>query len=68
MGNKDTIAAMYKRSNYAELICMGLFVINVICSILSAVITECERAYPIFHAVLKQNISPRKALLPMVMM
>jgi hypothetical protein len=30
--------------------------------------TECERAYPIFHAVFKQNISPRRALLPMTLM
>ena len=36
--------------------------------ILNIAITECERAYPIFHAVLKQNISPRKALMPMVLM
>lgn len=36
--------------------------------ILNIAITECERAYPIFHAVLKQNIAPRKALMPMVMM
>ena len=31
-------------------------------------ITECERAYPIFHAVFKQNIAPRKALLPLTLM
>lgn len=36
--------------------------------VLNIAITECERAYPIFHAVLKQNISPRKALMPAVMM
>lgn len=47
MGKKDAINAMYNSSNHAELICMGLFVINVICSILSAVITECERAFSI---------------------
>lgn len=35
---------------------------------LNIAITECERAYPIFHAVLKQNISPRKALLPVTLM
>lgn len=35
---------------------------------LNVAITECERAYPIFHAVLKQNISPRKALMPLTMM
>ena len=29
---------------------------------------ECERAYPIFHAVIKQNIPPRKALLPITLM
>lgn len=42
---------MYSRSNHAELICMGLFVINVICSILSAVITKCERAFSIILIV-----------------
>lgn len=31
-------------------------------------ITECERAYPIFHAVFKQHIAPRRALLPLTMM
>ena len=36
--------------------------------VLNIAITECERAYPIFHAVLKQNITPRKALMPMLMM
>jgi len=36
--------------------------------LLNIAITECERAYPIFHAVLKQNISPRKALLPVTLM
>src|SRR5574344_17573 len=28
--------------------------------IVNIAITECEKAYPIFHAVLKQNIPPRK--------
>ena len=36
--------------------------------LLNITITECERAYPIFHAVLKQHIAPRKALMPMIMM
>jgi hypothetical protein len=36
--------------------------------ILNIAITECERAYPIFHAVLKQHISPRRALIPLTMM
>ena len=36
--------------------------------VLNIAVTECERAYPIFHAVLKQNISPRKALMPAIMM
>ncbi|MBQ8481668.1 MAG: YbjN domain-containing protein [Alphaproteobacteria bacterium] len=36
--------------------------------LLNIAITECERAYPIFHAVLKQNISPRRALLPVTLM
>ena len=36
--------------------------------VLDIAITECERAYPIFHAVLKQNIAPRKALLPLTLM
>ncbi len=36
--------------------------------IMNIAITECERAYPVFHAVFKQNISPRRALLPMVLM
>jgi hypothetical protein len=36
--------------------------------IINIAITECERAYPIFHAVLKQNIEPRKALLPLILM
>lgn len=36
--------------------------------LLNIAITECERAYPIFHAVLKQNISPRKALFPVTLM
>jgi len=39
-----------------------------ISNVVNIAITECERAYPIFHAVLKQNISPRKALLPSVLM
>lgn len=36
--------------------------------ILNIALTECERAYPIFHAVFKQNISPRRALLPLILM
>ncbi len=36
--------------------------------IINIALTECERAYPVFHAVLKQNISPRKALLPLTLM
>ncbi|MCQ2734755.1 MAG: YbjN domain-containing protein [Alphaproteobacteria bacterium] len=36
--------------------------------VLNIAVTECERAYPIFHAVFKQNISPRKALMPAVIM
>ena len=36
--------------------------------LLNITITECESAYPIFHAVLKQHIAPRKALMPMIMM
>ena len=36
--------------------------------IINIALTECEQAYPIFHAVLKQNIAPRKALLPLTMM
>lgn len=36
-------------------------------SVVNIAITECEKAYPIFHAVLKQNIPPRKALLPVLM-
>lgn len=36
--------------------------------IINIALTECEQAYPIFHAVFKQNISPRKALLPLTMM
>lgn len=36
--------------------------------VLNIAITECERAYPIFHAVLKQNIAPRRALLPLTLM
>lgn len=31
-------------------------------------LTECERAYPIFHAVFKQQIAPRRALLPITLM
>ena len=41
---------------------------NKLSNIVNIAITECERAYPIFHAVLKQNIEPRKALLPTVLM
>ena len=36
--------------------------------ILNIAVTECERAYPIFHAVFKQNISPRRAVMPMALM
>ncbi|MDO4162572.1 MAG: YbjN domain-containing protein [Pseudomonadota bacterium] len=36
--------------------------------LINIAITECERAYPIFHAVFKQNIAPRKALLPLTLM
>lgn len=36
--------------------------------VINIALTECERAYPIFHAVLKQNIAPRKALLPLTIM
>ena len=36
--------------------------------VLGIAITECERAYPIFHAVLKQHIAPRRALVPLTMM
>ena len=36
--------------------------------IVNIAITECERAYPIFHAVFKQHISPRRALMPLTMM
>lgn len=39
-----------------------------ISQLLNIALTECERAYPVFHAVLKQNISPRKALLPATLM
>ena len=39
-----------------------------ISNVVNIAITECERAYPVFHAVLKQNIPPRKALLPTVLM
>lgn len=42
--------------------------IGKLSQLLNIAITECERAYPIFHAVLKQNISPRKALLPLTLM
>lgn len=31
-------------------------------------LTECERAYPVFNAVFKQKISPRRALLPITLM
>lgn len=37
-------------------------------SIINIAVTECENAYPIFHAVMKQNIAPRKALLPTLLM
>lgn len=36
--------------------------------ILNIAVVECERAYPIFHAVFKQNISPRRALMPLMLM
>ena len=36
--------------------------------IINIAMTECERAYPIFHAVFKQKISPRRALLPLTLM
>lgn len=36
--------------------------------VINIAVTECERAYPIFHAVLKQNIEPRKALMPLILM
>jgi hypothetical protein len=36
--------------------------------VVNIAVTECERAYPIFHAVLKQNIAPRRALLPLTLM
>ncbi|MBR3662097.1 MAG: YbjN domain-containing protein [Alphaproteobacteria bacterium] len=39
-----------------------------ISNIVNIAVTECERAYPIFHAVLRQNISPRRALMPSVLM
>ena len=39
-----------------------------ISQIINIALTECERAYPIFNAVFKQNISPRKALLPLTLM
>ena len=41
---------------------------NKLSNIVNIAVTECERAYPVFHAVLKQNIAPRKALLPSVLM
>ena len=31
-------------------------------------LTECERAYPVFNAVFKQKIPPRRALLPITLM
>ena len=37
-------------------------------NIVNIAITECERAYPIFHAVLQQNIPPRRALMPFNLM
>jgi len=42
--------------------------IKKLTQIINIAITECERAYPIFHAVLKQNIPPRRALLPLTLM
>ena len=36
--------------------------------ILNIAVTECERAYPIFNAVFKQNINPRRALMPLTIM
>ncbi len=41
---------------------------NKLSNIVNIAITECERAYPVFHAVFKQNISPRRALLPTILM
>lgn len=41
---------------------------NRLAQIINIAITECERAYPIFHAVFKQKISPRRALLPLTLM
>lgn len=38
--------------------------IGKLSQIIDIAITECERAYPIFHAVFKQNISPQRALMP----
>lgn len=42
--------------------------VSKLTQVLNIAITECERAYPIFHAVLKQNISPRKAISPVILM
>ena len=47
-----------KEANFAE----------KLAQVVDIALTECERAYPIFHAVFKQNIAPRRALLPMTLM
>lgn len=36
--------------------------------VVNIAVTECERAYPIFHAVLQQNIAPRRAVAPLMLM
>jgi hypothetical protein len=41
---------------------------NKLSQIVNIAITECERAYPIFHAVFKQHISPRRAMIPIMLM
>ncbi|MBQ8672347.1 MAG: YbjN domain-containing protein [Alphaproteobacteria bacterium] len=57
---------VFKHSVFVDETEMNL--IGKLTQVMDVALTECERAYPIFHAVLKQNIAPRKALLPMVMM
>lgn len=42
--------------------------VEKLAQVVDIALTECERAYPIFHAVFKQNITPRRALLPMTLM
>ena len=42
--------------------------VNKLSQVVNIAITECERAYPIFHAVFKQNIPPRRALMPLTLM